>query len=686
MQKSIQVVGASSKTSNQYIRSYTWGWVWGSQEWLDPDNDGVWNWYRTDGAHHTFVAGVTGPADSYLTLIERPVTPLPMPGTTASGEGRVVIFEVRGALPHLTSAEVSYMSSHLQDFLGGEGGGFRCAVRYGSDFAYFLFADPSLPDVCSPGAFITIQMPPQVDPAILNQYFTPEALQILNTEHAPMAFSPGYASFSTIYEPLAAYEDTNMRVYNPVVSGSTILDLWMPWVPTNEDGSTGFFLTTDFLHTGGTFYMGPNVQGASGVAIIQQITGPAQVRISPAPYDFAHGDPLSYKYADKEKNIFIPVPDIEGNKSIGSQTTQSGGRYSETMLFTKEGMQTSTKIETFIPIPWAIPAPYSIRNIPYTSIWQRVSNPSIALNWDTLVYKVNGVEVTDQVQITFIPGGAELFYQPPVNFLLNSRVYVYVYVSASPSFVTSFLYDAHNYSRYIHVPDTSKFQGGGQLILGPNPVGITESNEVIAVDSAEEIMVNALQNEFIAGDPILYTYDDYPLELSYWFDIVDDFYPPRIINQYPYHLMNNVDVRHWIRFDVMDEGLGVDISTLSFTVNNMVVIPDIYKYSDNWYQVVYTPPEAFYYDSWIDCFVTVADLSSAQNRAFATWSFRTSSAEAPIILDPDPYYCAFPVGLKDDIHLDIYGRKGGANLHSLVFTIDQKKYDPISYPKIYRFK
>jgi hypothetical protein len=690
MQKSMLLVGESSKTTNTHVRNFTWGVTWGAQDWIspysDPELDDVYNWFRTSVSGDYARYGVSAlysrggaPKDSETFIWVH----------TASGNTATSLEAKKGATPHLTEAEVDYLTTHLGEFttLSGEGP-FLCPIFAGGKVMYFLYHDPGLPQVCNPGASFTIVTPPQVDPEEISDILTPSAQIELQKVLRDITFSPVSIAKSTFYEYAATSTRTDMMVSGTLVSGSAVMALKMPWVSTSETLETGFYLTTTFLNIGGTLYVGPNADGEEGITTITSIVDSNKVGITPIPYTFQHNDPLVYKYGSMNKEHVIRMPEGTPGKSIGSYTTQSGGRYADTLLSTKGSIQTFTTIETFIPIPWAIPAPYSIRNVPYTTIWQRLSNPGVPLNWSSLLYKVNDIEITEDVVITLIPGGAELFYDPPEDFELNSRVQVDISVSASPNIVDTLKQALPAGFEYLKATGgVTSFQPGGLLLIGPNPNGDSEHVTVRAIVSEDEVMiVPPTTYEYIAGNTLVYTHDDYPVEINYWFDIVDDFTPPEIFNIYPYNGMQNVDIRHWIRFEIRDEGLGVDISTLTFTVNNLVVLPQIYKYSDYWYQVLYTPPLPFYYNSSVECFATVSDSSNAQNRASAVWSFSTAEAEVPMIANPDPYYCAFPVHLKDDISLDVYGRAGGANLESLVFTIDQKKYFPVTYPKIYRFK
>jgi hypothetical protein len=652
MQRSLLIVGPSSKTSNQVIRGYQWGATWGSEQWLDPDNDGNYDWYRTNGAGVlTYRENVPlAPADSFERIYSRPLAGGYYDGTTRSGTS-YTFSAVKGALPHITDEERAYISTHLSQFLGlSEDGKPTCAIYYGTTFAYFLYEDESLPGVCNPGAYFMLRT--QAD----------------------------YPSNQTIYEYTASFDTSDLLASGTLVSGTTTVNMRMPWIPTNDSGTTGFYMSAiDYIKPGGYLYI--EAPTTTGIYVVQSALSTGAVTVAPnLTADYPNNSRISYKSAEMNKNLNVFVSNGDGMADDSSRRTY------ETM-YTKGDMQTTTIVESFIPIPWAIPAPYSIRNVPFTNIWVRLQNPGVPLNLDTLVYKINGVDRTSEVQITLVPGGMELFYNPSENFPLNSRVSVYIYVSAATSIHRTFGRASSAENMYIKVDgDISYFQPGGQLQLGPNPVGETEANEVRAIVSSDEIMVWPTQYEYIVGDAIIYTYDDSPLEVSYWFDIVDDYLPPLIYNMYPSEAMENINTFQSIRFEIKDEGLGVDISSLTFTVNNLVVNPRIYKYSDQWYEVIYTPTYPYYYNSIVHCFATVSDNSSAKNRGYAVWSFKTAEAELPIMREPDPSQCAFPVHHMDDVKVDIYGRAGGASLPSLEFTVDQRHQNPYAYPKIYRHK
>jgi len=643
------------KVSNLQVRNHSWcrpeagstSCTWGTVQQLDLGGKGYSEPYRTGGS------------DCGTLIVNRPYGP----STRDFGAGcppsnryypfcdavTYGIFVNKGALPHQTEDEFSSLSQQGgYDFVAD----VLCKVNLAGQFAYYLYKDKTLTNVCNPGGHFTI---------------------LTKSEEV---------SSTVIYKPQDSYAIAGAKIGATTLSGATQLKLEPYWEVTAT--GVGFYKDTSYMKTGGFLQLGPNIDGDISICKITSIISPTEVGVTEIIYDFQINDSLYYWYSSTSPTHYLPAavginPDPLAR--FGDIVT------TEQKIEVKGGLNTFTTVETFIPIPWAIPAPYSIRNVPHTNIWLRLDDPSIPFNMNTLEFKVNGVNVTDDVEITYVSGGIELLYNPPVNFDLASRVYIDIHVSCSPSVYRTFSEASPAASKYIWVGggDLSIFQSGGVFRLGPNPAGDWEMATMLRFVGEGEIeLETATENEYTQGDLIAYTNDNYSVDLNYYFDIVDDFRPPTFENIYPFDGMEDVNRQQWIMFDIKDEGLGVDISTLSLTIDNMIVIPQVYKYSDSWYRVIYSPTAQYYYNATVNCFATVMDLSSRKNRAFAVWSFHTESGELPILINPVPYFCAYPVHHKSHLGVDLYARGGGANLHSMIFTWDQKEYKVITYPKIYR--
>lgn len=84
-------------------------------------------------------------------------------------------------------------------------------------------------------------------------------------------------------------------------------------------------------------------------------------------------------------------------------------------------------LNQYIYLLFALPKPFSIKNPVDTNILVRIIGiGNIPLNTNTLVFKVNGIDITDQLSITPFGGGLELVYNPTVDFEYGSTVSVYI--------------------------------------------------------------------------------------------------------------------------------------------------------------------------------------------------------------------------------------------------------------------
>lgn len=711
----VLITGPEQLQSQTHIRNYEWfidyvadsprnDGEWGEIHWWDTRNF-IYNGnelaypgpevdpltYDPDDLRYIVAYRIDG-ADSFQMVEVRPIGPwnrnMPCnensPWYPYCTDNRIDILSLRGAMPHLTQAERQHISDNIAEWTTeAEGEGvYRCPVYHHASFAYFLFRDESLDNVCSPGGYVGVQTLAASDSeAFVNQHHK------------------SYDSDSMQYPSYPVEDSYYFRLDSDAASGTNQVAVKMPWIPTSQDGLTGFYRDPSIMEIGGLV----EISGTCGLdsQLIESVVGNVITFNGSLSCDFSENDRIRYTHSEHKQLYYIQHQGMPvGSDGVEGQTS--------TFLSAEGGLGTTATVESFEPIPWAIPAPYSIRNVPYTDVWQRLQQPVAGFNLSSLVYKINDVSIPTEivgsfgdragiVQVLVVPGGVELLYDPVVNFTVNSRVYVDISISCSPSLArwidhptTSGTYLAG--SEYIRLTSSGSqsalytFQAGGQLNIGPNPAGEWEINTIKAIVSNTEIMVDPTQYEYPDGTPVLYTYDDYPVEISYWFDIVNDFTPPVFENIYPFDGMADVSVLQAISFDIKDQGLGVDISTLTFTVNNLVVIPQqIIKYSDNWYRVAYTPEYPYYFNAMVECFATIADLSTEQNRAYATWAFSTGNAELPFVVNPDPSYCAFPVHHNSDIRFDVYGKEGGINEKSIIVSIDDTERNVIKYPKIYRW-
>jgi len=174
---------------------------------------------------------------------------------------------------------------------------------------------------------------------------------------------------------------------------------------------------------------------------------------------------------------------------------------------------------------------------------------------------------------------------------------------------------------------------------------------------------------------------------DYWFKIIPDYKAPYIENEDPSRGEEDVVRNTDISFDVFDAGVGVDIDTLEFYVNNRQKTPVITEISGG-YHVYYNPPDAFYYGETIEITVKVKDASDYENTLHDMWRFYIEGSTGPWI-DIDSFYpanCSRGVARKvSEISFNIYGiNDTGVDEGSIIVHIGGKERDVTITPIIYR--
>ncbi len=89
--------------------------------------------------------------------------------------------------------------------------------------------------------------------------------------------------------------------------------------------------------------------------------------------------------------------------------------------------------------------------------------------------------------------------------------------------------------------------------------------------------------------------------------------PPNTEGHDPAPDATGVPIDTSITVHVLDDGDGVNISTIVMTVNGTVVTPDGITGAKDDYTIVYTPPEDFGYDQLVNVTIDAADLNETPN-------------------------------------------------------------------------
>ena len=292
------------------------------------------------------------------------------------------------------------------------------------------------------------------------------------------------------------------------------------------------------------------------------------------------------------------------------------------------GHYDSADLDQFKFIEDAIPAFWSEKNPVNTNIWIRLRPFAYSLNQSTLVFKIKEI---------------------------------------------SYAGDTH-WQDVSSLCSVSTFDAGGGLLgldITYNPTADFHHNGIVYID--------------------ITVYDTAPtpnvIVTDYWFKIIPDYTAPYIINEYPVRGAENVVKSTTISFDIIDVGVGVNIDTLEFYVNNRRKAPVISSISGG-YHVTYDPPEDFFYTQTVEVTVKIKDASDYENTLYDMWRFYIEKSTGPWI-DINSFYpsnCTKGVARKvSEISFNAYGIDGtGIDKNSIIVYIGGKKRDVTISPVICR--
>lgn len=218
----------------------------------------------------------------------------------------------------------------------------------------------------------------------------------------------------------------------------------------------------------------------------------------------------------------------------------------------------------------------------------------------------------------------------------------------------------------------STFDAGGGMLglyIIYNPATNFHHNAVVYV---------SIEVQDIAPSPNIILTD-------YWFKIIPDYRAPYIENELPGREEEDALVTTNIEFDVVDAGVGVDISTLKIYVNNRYVTPTVSGISGG-YHVVYDPLSDFFYGESVSVLVYVSDILG--NLLHDAWRFYCTGSPGPWI-DRGSFFpknCSRGVYRKiTGLSANVYGIDGGGvDPDSILVSIGGKSRDVVIIPIIYR--
>ena len=175
--------------------------------------------------------------------------------------------------------------------------------------------------------------------------------------------------------------------------------------------------------------------------------------------------------------------------------------------------------------------------------------------------------------------------------------------------------------------------------------------------------------------------------VEYWFKVTPDYKSPYLFNLSPDREDINVPVDTTIRFEIFDEGTGINIDSLECLLNSRLMNADylvIEQTSIYHIKVTYTPPEDLYFDKDYKVTVKIQDTANNINRMNDSYTFFTSQSNGVLITDPTPGLCKRGMGRFQDVSAVVLAGGSGVDANTIRMQVFDKDVHPQIVPIIYR--
>ncbi len=337
-----------------------------------------------------------------------------------------------------------------------------------------------------------------------------------------------------------------------------------------------------------------------------------------------------------------------------------------------------------------------------TSIVLNVSDDEEGVDLSTLVLKVDGIKVNPA--ITGTPASYTLSYKPPENFDFSQTVSITVEAADLAG-------NGMSPYTYYFATEASMPQVDEQL-PAPGETGVSISSDISArvlatgcgVDIASlRMKVNGIPVPIsISGTPTAYTINHSPAHSFRYSEVVQvsidaanltggvmetvtyhfatmpapDTAPPYITERIPEPGQTGVPIDTNIVLNVVDDGHGVDITSLSMQVQGHNV-DFLISGTPAQYTLSYSPPVKFCFSELVTVSVDAADLKgNAMPRV--SYTFATEHDDtAPYISWKSPASGEELVGVDSSIVIQVRDDGAGVNVNSIHMTVQGLPVTPV---------
>lgn len=417
-----------------------------------------------------------------------------------------------------------------------------------------------------------------------------------------------------------------------------------------------------------------------GVKVIPSITG------NPASYTLTH-NPATYFGYSQVVNITVAAADLAGNP------------------MTPVYYSFATEADTTIPYTSGhVPASGDTGVAISTSIVVHVMADGTGVDLSTITMSVEGVPIT--LDIAGSPADYTLTYDPPVDFGYSQAVNVTV----DAADLAGNVMPTDSYS-FTTQPDTpAPYTSGRDPAPGETGVAVDADIVVHVLDDGYGVdittIVMTVEGVTVTPDitgtaedctlsydpPVDFGYSqvvDVTIDAedlagnvmptdSYSFTTQPDTTPPYVSGRDPSPGRADVPIATNIVLHVLDSGVGVDIATLTMTIDGVAVSLAITG-SPAEYTLIYNPDADFDYSQVVKVEVNASDLAGSA-MATAAYSFATlvePDTTPPYTSGHDPSAGETGVALGTSIVVHLLDAGDGVNAAAIAMTVAGVPVSPI---------
>jgi len=338
-----------------------------------------------------------------------------------------------------------------------------------------------------------------------------------------------------------------------------------------------------------------------------------------------------------------------------------------------------------------------------TNIMLVIKDDESGINADTIIMKVNDVQVAIITTPITLLKTYLITYNPQIDFGYNEVVKVYLEVKDKANNIATETYTFTTTSDK-NPPYTTEHYPAKEAIDVPidtpilfnicdNESGVKRESILLQINNATITTMSifyTLGVVYLRYDPIkpfsfgevvevyirALDFANNILEGTYTFTTLEDKTPPYTSGYTPLPNATNTPINTDIVLHIEDSGVGVDISSIIMKVNNLQVFPTIIPPAQN-YTLIYRPSGYFNFNEVVTVSVGAKDLAG-NTMPTVIYTFTTTiDTLAPYITDPIPPPEATQIAVDTNISLHIKDNGAGVDINSIMMKVDDKDVTPL---------